>query len=107
MAHPHLDQSQLDVLTVSLDPPDGLAHVARVVGLLRGRGHPVTSLRVDLGAAAVTVVLTGPGLHGGDPAALVVRRLQRLPGVLGVALDRVTPPESGRAVAPGSGTLVR
>jgi hypothetical protein len=80
-----------DVLTVHVDPAQGLTNLERVVGLLRGRRHPVASVSARLDADVATVVVSGVDLHGGDPDALVVRRLERLPGVLAVFLDATEP----------------
>lgn len=75
-----------DVLVVEAEGHDGLTHLERVVGLLRGRRHPVDGLRSRLDAGRAVVVVWGENLHGGDAEALVVRRLARLPGVLAVRL---------------------
>lgn len=80
-----------DVLTVHVDPAQGLINLERVVGLLRGRRHPVASVSARLDAEVATVVVSGVDLHGGDPDALVVRRLERLPGVLAVFLGATDP----------------
>jgi hypothetical protein len=80
-----------DVLTVHVDPDQGLTNLERVVGLLRGRRHPVASVSARLDADVATVVVSGADLHGGDPDALVVRRLERLPGVLAVFLGTSEP----------------
>lgn len=72
----------LERVVVELDPRHGLAHLERVVSLLRGRNHPVAGLSTDLRGESARVAVWGHDLHAGDPDALVLRRLHRLPGVL-------------------------
>ncbi|MDL5156140.1 hypothetical protein [Actinomycetospora termitidis] len=69
-------------VVVEFDARAGLSELERIVGLLRGRRHPVVGLESDLTGESAVVAIWGPGLHGGDDDALVLRRLRRLPGVL-------------------------
>ncbi|MFC5061861.1 hypothetical protein [Actinomycetospora atypica] len=78
------DLTAVDHLVLEVDGRQGLAHLDRVVGLLRGRRHPVAGLSCDLDGDLARIVVWGEDLHGGDDDALVVRRLERLPGVLAV-----------------------
>ena len=82
----------VDHLVVEVDGRQGLIHLERVVGLLRGRRHPVAGLSCDLDGEHARIVVWGEDLHGGDDDALVVRRLERLPGVLAVQVETGTAP---------------
>lgn len=79
---PRLGASEF--LAIDVVAPDGLAHLERVVGLLRVRGPRVDRVTSDLSGPRATITVWGDDLHGGCPDALVVRRLERLPGVLDV-----------------------
>ena len=91
-----LDHPVVDHLVVEVESRQGLMHLERVVGLLRGRRHPVTGLSCDLDGDLARIVVWGEGLHGGDDDALVVRRLERLPGVLAVRVETGTAPRRER-----------
>ena len=77
----------VDRLVVEVDARDGLAHLERVVCLLRGRRHPVAGLSSDLSGDLATIAVWGDGLHGGDEDAVVMLRLRRLPGVLSAWIE--------------------